>query len=71
MMVCATSVDIQGTVLSTVVRVSLNTHHVLLLVAGRAVENILPETLKPDHLLISLFMLTKSTLKKLDRTPKL
>jgi hypothetical protein len=71
MMVCATSVDSQGTVLSTVVRVSLNTHHVLLLVAGRAVENILPGMLKPGHLLISLFMSTKSTLKKLDRTPKL
>jgi hypothetical protein len=71
MMVYATSVDSQGTVLSTAVRVSLNTHHVLLLVAGRAVENILLGTLKPGRLLISVFMSTKSTLKKFDRTPKL
>jgi hypothetical protein len=71
MMVCATSVDSQGTVLSPAVRVSLNTHHVLLLVAGRAVKNILLGTLKPDHLLISVFMSTKSTWKKLDRTPTL
>jgi hypothetical protein len=71
MMVYAASVDSQGTVLSTVIRVSLRMHHVILLVVVRAIGPIIPGIVMPDYLLISLFMSTKSTWKKLDRTPKL
>ena len=71
MMVYAASVDSQDTVLSTVARISLRAHHVLLLVEGRAVESILLGTLLPDHRLINLFVSTMSRWKKLDRTPTL
>jgi hypothetical protein len=71
MMVYAASVDSPGTVLSTVIRVSLRMHHVLLLVVGRAIGPIIPGIITPDYLLVNLFMSTKSTWKKLNRTPKL
>jgi hypothetical protein len=71
MMIIASSVDSQGTVLSTVARISLRMHHVLLLLVERADEIIIPGTLMPGHLLVNLFMSTMSRLKKLDRTPKL
>jgi hypothetical protein len=71
MMVYAASVDRQGIVLSTVLRVSRRIHHVILLTVGRAVETILAEIVRPEHLLVSLFMSTMSRLKKLDRTPTL
>jgi hypothetical protein len=49
MMVYAASVDIQGTLLSTVAQFSHTVLHVLLLVVRRAVETIIPEVVVPDH----------------------
>jgi hypothetical protein len=71
MKIIASSVDSQGTVLSTVARISLRMHHDLLLVVRGVVEIIIPGTLLPDHLLVNLFVSTMSRLKKPDRTPKL
>jgi hypothetical protein len=70
MMVYAASVDSQGTVFSSVIRVSLRMHHVLLLVVGRAIGPIIPRIVMPDYLLVNLSISTMSKLKKLDRTPK-
>ena len=51
MMVYATSVDSQGTLLRTVARVSCEMLHVLLLAIVRAVETILTEVVVPNRLL--------------------
>ena len=65
MMVYAASVDSQGTVLSTVARVSRKMLHVLLLAVGRAVETILAEILVPVRLLQVVVKSPMSRLKKL------
>lgn len=50
MMAYATSVDNQGTLLSTVTRVSCRMHHILLLAVRRAVETIVTEVVVPGSL---------------------
>jgi hypothetical protein len=65
MMVYAASVDSQDTMLPTVARISLRVHYVLLLVARRAVENILLVAVMPVSLLWVVAKLQMSRLKKL------
>jgi hypothetical protein len=70
MMVYAASVNSQGTLLLTVARVSLRLHHILLLVEGRAVGAINPETIRPGHLQPVVAKSPMSRLKKLGRLQK-
>jgi len=51
MMVYVTSVDSQGTLLSTTARVNPKMLHILLLAMGRDVETTLSEIVVPDRLL--------------------